>query len=166
MHYSKCLSVALLLSLNTSAYSATNQTEIELNFTHTPFVNLVGTAPGSNRMYDNNYIADWIFPVNVDLGTLGLASNILGGCGVNFSTANNFDLLHTVSGASLTQYKVLYHSQEFGINTNPTLSIPCNTVPTAIQFRPTGIVFGNFWEAGLIESGIYRDIINVVVTTQ
>ncbi len=164
-NYKYLLAVPLLM-LNINAHTATKQTEIELNFTHTPFVKFIGTAAGSNRMFDNNDIAVWIYPVNVDLGTLGLESNIHGDCAVNFSTANNFSLLHTLSGNYLTQYKVLYQSQEFGVNANPTLSMPCNTLATSIQFKATGIVVGNLWEEGLIQSGIYRDIVNVVVTTQ
>ena len=162
----KYLSVFFLLLVSGSASTATKQAEIDLSYTYTPYVTLVGTAAGSNRMYDNNDIADWIFPRIVDLGTLGLESNILGDCTINFSTANSFDLLHTVSSASLTQYKVLYQSQEFGLSANPALTIPCNTLPTTIQFIPTGIVIGNFWEAALIQSGVYRDTVHVSVTTQ
>jgi len=164
-HY-KYLSAAFLLVFSMNAHTATKQTEIEFNFKHTPFVKFIGTAPGSNRMYDNNDIANWIYPRMVELGTLGLASNILGDCDINFSTGNNFDLLHTVSGNSLTQYKIYFQSEVFASVVNPTLTIPCNTLPTSIQFKPSGIVFGNIWESVLIQSGIYRDVVNVVVTTQ
>jgi hypothetical protein len=157
------LSLVLLSSIG---LATTDQADIELQFTHTPYVSLTGTAPGSSRMYENTDIANWIFPTVVDIGTLGLDSNVPGDCDVSFSTLNNFDLLHTVSNASLTQYKLLYQSQEFGLANNPTLSIPCNTTPTMFQFKPTGIVFGNFSAASLIQNGVYRDVVTVVVTTQ
>ena len=161
------LLVAGLLGLScVQSNAATDQTDIELSYTYTPYVKLIGTAPGSSRQYDNNDIANWIFPSVVDLGTLGLESNVTGSCDINFSTLNNFNLLHTVSGNSLTKYKILYQAQEFGLASNPTLTIPCNTIPTTLEFTPTQIVFGNLWPALLIESGIYRDVVTVVVTTQ
>lgn len=149
-----------------AAFAATDQTGIDISVTHAPYVTLIGTAPGSTRYYGNNDIANWIFPSIVDLGTLGLESSVSGNCDINFSTANNFRLLHTVSGNSLTKYKIIYQSQDFRDTNNPTLSIPCNTVPTNIEFSPTQLVFGNLFPALLIESGVYRDIVTVVVTTQ
>ena len=152
--------------LTSGTNAVTKQTEIEMSYTHTPYVKLIGTAPGSNRVFDNNDIANWIYPVNVDLGTMGLDSNIPGDCDVNFTTLNNFNLKHTVSGSSLTSFEVLYRSEVFGTATNETLTMPCTSVPTSIQFKATGIVFGNIWEAYLIQSGTYSDTVNVVVTTQ
>jgi len=161
----KLVIMAFLFS-NSALNAATDQTDIEFSYTYTPYVKLIGTAPGSSRMYGNNDIANWIFPSVVDIGTLGLESNVGGDCDMNFSTLNNFNLLHTVSGNSLTKYKILYQSQEFGLDSNPTLSIPCNTTPTTMQFTPTQIVFGNLLPSLFIESGVYRDVITVVVTTQ
>ena len=158
--------LAWFFLLSSQAYAATDQTDLELNYTYTPYVKFVGTAVGASRQYDNDDIANWIFPSVVNLGTLGLESNIGGSCDINFSTLNNFDLLHTVSGSSLTKYKILYQAQEFSLDNNPTLSMPCTSIPTDINFEPTQIVFGNLWPELLIESGIYRDVVTVVVTTQ
>jgi len=160
------LLVSSLLFISTSLSAVTKQAEIEMSYKHAPYVKLIGTAPGSNRVFDNNDIADFITPVTVDLGTMGLDSNIPGDCEVNFSTLNNFDLKHTVSGSSITRYKVLYRTEEFGRASNQPLIMPCTSVPTSIQFRATGIVFGNIWESVLIQSGTYSDTVNVVVTTQ
>ena len=156
----------ILLATGAVAFAASDTTQIDLSVTHVPYVKLIGTAPGSSRFYGNNDIANWIFPSIVDLGTLGLETNVGGNCDINFSTLNNFDLLHTVSNNSLTPYKILYQSQEFGPATNPTLSLPCDTVPTTIEFTPTQIVFGNLYPALLIEAGVYSDTVTVVVTTQ
>ncbi len=163
------LVVLLMLFLDiflSIANAASDRTDIEFSYTYTPYVKLIGTVPGNSRQYGNNDIANWIFPSVVDLGTLGLESNVSGNCDITFSTLNNFRLLHTVSGSSLTPYKILYQSQEFGLASNPVLSIPCNTTPTTMQFTPTQIVFGNIFPALLIESGVYRDVVTIVVTTQ
>ena len=99
---------SILFATGTVAFAATDTTQIDLSVTHVPYVKLIGTAPGSSRFYGNNDIANWIFPSIVDLGTLGLETNVGGNCDINFSTLNNFDLLHTVSNNSLTKYKILY----------------------------------------------------------
>jgi hypothetical protein len=149
-----------------NAFAATDTTVINMSTTYTPYVSLTGTAPGASRFYSNNDIANWIFPNVVDLGTLGLESNLGGSCDINFSTQNNFDLLHTVSGNSLTKYKVIYQSQDFSDTSNPTLTIPCTTIPTTMQFSPTQIVWGNLFPTNWIEHGIYQDIVTIVVTSQ
>ena len=166
INHSKILIASLLLASTSTVIAATHSTNVDVSVTHAPYVKLIGTAPGSSRFYGNNDIANWIFPSIVDLGTLGLESNIGGNCDINFSSVNDFDLLHTVSGNSLTKYRVIYQSQSFSQTSNPTLTIPCNTLPTTIEFSPTQLVFGNFLPSLLIESGIYRDIVTVVVTTQ
>jgi len=156
----------LLTTLQAPLFAATDQTDIDIEVTHAPYVNLIGTAPGSTRYYGNNDIANWIFPSIVDLGTLGLESSVSGNCDLNFTTTNDFKLLHTISGNSLTKYKIIYQSQDFLATSNPTLTIPCNTAPTTIEFSPTQIVFGNIFPALLIEAGVYQDVVTVVVTTQ
>ena len=157
----------LIVALNSLAYAAdSKQVDIELQITHTPYVHFTGTAPGSHRMYDNNDIANWIYPTLVNIGTLGLESNMTGNCDISFSTVNNFDLLHTASSRSLTQYEIFYQSHVFGRTNNTLLTTLCNTAPTALEFKATGIVIGNFWEEVLIQSGVYRDIITVTVVTQ
>ncbi len=157
----------LLLLINTSSYSAgSDHTVIDLEVTHTPYVNFTGTAPGSTRTYDNNDIANWIYPVVTDIGTLGLESNIPGNCDISFSTINNFDLLHTGSGSSLIRYKILYLSQEFGQASNTPVTTLCNSIPTALQFKATGYYLGGIWGGVFMQSGIYQDIITVTVVTQ
>ena len=160
------ISASIFCTSCSIAFGASETTEISLNITHAPYVKFIGTAPGSSRFYGNNDIANWIFPSIVDLGTLGLETNVGGNCDINFSTLNNFDLLHTVSNNSLTKYKIIYQSQDLGQTSNPTLSLPCNTVPTTIEFTPTQIVWGNLFPTYWIEAGVYSDTVTVVVTTQ
>ncbi len=156
----------LLLMPNAISFAATDTAVISMSTTYTPYVSFTGTAPNSNNAYGNNDIANWIFPSIVDLGTLGLESNMGGNCDINFSTQNNFDLLHTVSGNSLTKYKVIYQSLEFNDTTNPTLTTPCTTLPTTMEFSPTQIVWGNLSPTTWIESGFYQDVVQITVTTQ
>lgn len=165
-HFKKAVTGITLLVSSFASFAATDETSIDISISHAPYVNLIGTAPGSTRYYGNNDIANWIFPSVVDLGTLGLESSVTGNCDINFSTLNNFALLHTISGNPLTKYKIIYQAQSFSVTSNPTLTIPCNTVPTTIEFSPTQLVFGNLYPALLIESGVYRDVVTVVVTTQ
>lgn len=154
------------LSAASSAFGATESTHISVQVTHDEYVRIIGSAAGSSRTYSNNDIANWIFPNIVDLGTLGLESNMPGNCDVSMTTLNDFDLLHTVSTQSLTKYKVIYESQEFSETNNPTLSLPCNLTPSIIQFSPTQIVWGNLAPSALIQTGTYSDTVTITVTTQ
>ncbi len=154
------------LLTTTNLQAATEHTDIQVNVIHDEYVKIVGTAAGSSRMYSNNDVANWIFPNTVDLGTLGLESNMSGNCALSVSTQNNFKLLHTVSGQRLTRYKLIYESHDFSETNNQGITLPCNFTPTNLQFAPTELVFGNLFPSLLIESGIYRDIVTFVVTTQ
>lgn len=156
----------LLFGLSNLAFSATKQAEIDVQVTHTPYVNFTGTAPGSTRTYDNDDISNWIFPIDVDIGTLGLESNISGNCSINFSTLNNFDLLHNNTASSLIRYKILYRSLEFGRANNPPLTMLCNTNPSLLQFKADGFYFGSFLGGAFMQSGLYSDIITITVVTQ
>jgi len=83
-------------------WAATEHSDIQINVIHDEYVRIVGTAAGASRMYSNYDVATWIFPNTVDLGTIGLESNMSGNCDFSMTTINNFRLLHTVTGESLT----------------------------------------------------------------
>ncbi len=168
MILNKPLKTAITFLLTVFAFSTTNaatdSTEITLSHTYEPYVKFTGTAPGASRFYDNNDVADYIFPVQVNLGTMGLASNVSGDCDLDFSTLNNFKLLHTVSNQNLSNYSIMYQGQSFEEISNPQLTIPCNTTPTDIDFILNGPTL-----AGIdfyIAAGTYRDVVTVTVTTQ
>lgn len=157
---------SILLAPIFNTYGATEHTDIDISVIHDEYVRIIGSAAGSSRFYSNEQIANWIFPNVVDLGTLGLESNLAGDCDFSISTLNNFQLLHTVNSEKLTKYKVIYASQEFSETSNPTFSLPCDSIPTPIEFSPTELVFGNLFPSLLISAGTYSDTITVVVTTQ
>ncbi len=162
--YFKIVAVLLCMSASLTAKAATDHADITLSHTYEPYVNFTGTAPGASRFYDNDDVYHFIFPVRVNLGTMGLESNTTGDCDLNFSTVNNFKLRHTVSNQTLSKYRVLYRGYSFSRSNNPELTIPCNTTPTALDFILTGWSLAGY--DGLIPAGIYRDIITVTVTTQ
>jgi len=153
---------SLLASASTSA--ATDEATIDISHTYTPFVNFTGTAPGASRFYDNDDLVNFIFPISVNLGTMGLESNVGGNCDLNFTTQNNFKLLHTINNGNFGDYSIQYRGQEFNETNNPQLELPCTASATDLNFILNGISFGGF--DFFLPSGVYQDIVNVVVTTQ
>ncbi len=80
------LTLCTLLTPNAITFAASDTAEINLNLNYTPYVKLIGTAPGRTRYYSNTDIVNWVTPSVVSLGTLGLESNVGGNCDINFST--------------------------------------------------------------------------------
>ena len=159
-----CILITALLS-QSNAFAASDETDIDISVTHTEYVNFTGTAPGASRFYDNDDLVNAIFPIAVNLGTMGLESNVAGDCDLNFSTLNNFRLLHTISNQNLSDYRILYEGQTFDQASNQVLTIPCNSTPTNLDF----ILTGGISFVGIdpfVQAGVYRDIVNVIVTTQ
>ena len=159
-----CILITALLS-QSNAFAASDETDIDISVTHTEYVNFTGTAPGASKFYDNDDLVNFIFPIAVNLGTMGLESNVAGDCDMNFSTLNSFRLLHTLNNQNLSDNSILYEGQTFSQASNQVLTIPCNTTPTDLNFILTGgisLVGIDF----LIPSGVYRDVVTVTVTTQ
>ena len=126
-------------------------------------MNFTGAAPGASRFYDNADVANFIFPVQVNLGTMGLASNVSGDCDLEFSTINNFKLLHTVSNKNLSDYSILYEGEVFEETSNSQITRNCNLAPTDLDFVLNGWTLAGF--DFFIDAGIYRDVVTVTVTS-
>lgn len=154
----------LFLMNSSSLHANTDSTDITLSHTYVPYVNFTGTAPGASRFYDNDDLVNFVFPITVSLGTMGLESNVGGDCDLDFSTQNNFELEHTVIPTSGGDYTVNYQGQTFNSTNNPTLTIPCTTIPTDISFVLNNLTIIGF--DPFIPSGVFRDVITVTVTTQ
>jgi len=142
------------------ANAAGESTDILVRVIHDQYVRLTGTAVGSSRMFS----VDDVKPPNgskplLSLGTLGLQSNIAGNCSMDFSTANNFRLRHTVSNKKLTSYILKYRNKRI-TRRKHTLTMPCNVLPTTLAFKRRG-KFRN-----RVRSGIYSDIVTITVTTE
>lgn len=168
MKPNKPLKTAIAFLLTVSAFSTTNAAtdtaEITLSHTYDPYVNFTGTAPGASRFYDNGDVYNFIFPATVNLGTMGLESNISGDCDIDFTTMNGFKLEHTVSNESLSNYRIEYQGETFEEGNNPQLTIPCSSTPTDLDFVLIGLSLSGF--DLFIPAGIYRDVVSVTVTTQ
>ena len=148
-----------------TAFAANDSAVINLSYTFTPYVSFTGTAPGLSRTYDNDDITNSGFPIPVNIGTMGLVSNVGGMCDLTFTTANNFKLLHTViPNKNLGNYKIHYKTIVFNETNNPLLSLDCTSAATDIDFELNSFGFSNI--DPFLESGTYRDVITVEVTTQ
>ncbi len=144
-------------------FAAEDATDIQIDVTHTPYVNLIGTAVGASRYYTENEVK----PVGnrrrgprVLIGTLGVEANVPGDCTLEFSTQNNFRLRHILSNQRLTNYRLRYNRTNITRRRNRTMTVPCNLTPRNIQWQAVGNFRNN------VRPGIYRDIITVTVTTQ
>ena len=155
-------SLALAFSLFTgNLYAVTKEADINLSFSHIEYLNLTGTVVGATRYFDMDYIR----PSNgragpkVDLGTLGLDSNFPGSCEIKFTTENNFKFRHTLSNKKLANYRLWYQGKKFTRRRNK-ITMPCSFTPTTIKLSTTK----RFRRR--IKSGLYQDVLSIVVTTQ
>jgi len=160
----KTITAIMTLLISTSAIVAVEDTStIDLEFTHTEYVNLIGTAVGASRFWT----VDDVQPVGnrrrgprVSIGTLGLESNATGDCELDFSTQNNFRLRHTVTNQRLSNFRLRFRGTNITRRRNRQMTVPCNFNPRNFQFQTTG----NFRQNP--QAGVYQDIITVTVTTQ
>lgn len=148
------------------AIAATDSSVIEISHTYTPYVKFTGTAPGISRFYDNNDVVPILFGVSTNIGTLGLESNVGGNCNIDFTTANNFELIHTDTGndTSFGEYNIQYESKTFSRSSNPQLELLCTSAATDLNFIISGPSVGGI--DALVAAGVYQDVISVTVTTQ
>ncbi len=160
----KCVFCFLPFFAVPSSNAASDSTVINLSYTFASYVSLTGTAPGASRFYDNNDLVNLSSALSVNIGTMGLESNVGGICDMEFSTVNDFKLIHTLNGNSLGGYIIQYEGEVFSEVSSPILQLPCTSSATDINFKlnSASLVGFDFFLA----SGIYQDIINVEVTTQ
>ncbi len=157
------ISALLLFSSAFTLNAAQDSTVIDLNVTFVDYVNFIGSAVGASKYYT----IDEIKPVgtnrrgpSVSLGRLGIESNSVGDCDVEFSTKNNFRLRHTVSNRRLTNYRLRWKGKNITRRRNKQMTLPCNTNAQRIQFQATGNFRNN------PQAGLYQDIVTITVTTQ
>lgn len=157
------MAVMMLLIPTSAIVAVEDSTTIDLEYTHTEYVNLTGTAVGASKFWT----VDDVQPVGnnprgprVLIGTLGLESNVGGDCDLDFSTQNNFRLRHIISNQRLTNYRLRYRGTNITRNRNRQMTVPCNFNPSNFQFQSTG----NFRQNP--QAGVYQDIITVTVTSQ
>jgi len=156
------LLVATMLVIVNTSFATTDVTNINITSSSLPFVNLAGTVVDTIKTFSASDIKPTgnkkIGP-RVTLGTLGLESNISGSCSLNFSSQNTYKLKHLISNVLLTKYILRYKG--VGITGKHTeIEVPCNQAQKPLIFRTVGRFNDN------TQSGIYRDVVTVTVTTQ
>lgn len=162
------LSFAVTASL--SLHAAEDSTEIELSYTYVEYLNFIGSAAGATRYFGHDEVmplSNKGNPANrigqtVNLGTLGLNSNITGDCTLDFSTQNDFQLEHTTSGKVLTSYRLEYRNTEITSGSNLQILLPCSSPVSNIDFTTTG----KYQNSNKPKAGVYQDIVNITVTSQ
>lgn len=158
----KIPSLALVLFLAVTAYAAEDSVSINLSVAHTQYVTLTGTVVGASRTFAESDIkpaANGQEGPTVELGTLGLASNVPGNCALSFTTANNFRLRHLDTNKSLTAYSLFYDGQNID-KKNGEITKSCNSAASPLTFSTNKNYQKN------VQTGIYQDKINIVVTTE
>ncbi len=158
--FSASLSLAFLL-LTGTLQAETKTADIDLSFSHIEYINLIGTLVGATRYFDMDYIR----PPNgeagpiVDLGTLGLDSNIPGNCVIRFESKNAYQFKHTVSNTLLAYYRLWYRGEKL-TNKRNKVTTPCSFTPEMVQLSTRQ----RFRKR--TESGLYQDILTVTVITE
>jgi len=158
------LSVSFLLLLSAfTLKAAQDTTEININATFIDYVNFIGSANGVSKFFT----VDEIQPQGnsssgprLSLGTLGLESNSVGDCDIQFVSKNNFRLRHIVSNQLLTNYRIIWKGNNVKNLPNRELTLPCNSTATDFVFQAVARFQAN------VQAGIYQDILTLTVTTQ
>jgi len=151
----------ILLSVG-FAFAATDSSQINLSLTHVNYVKLTGTVVNASRFFSvrdikprgNRRRGPW-----VELGTLGIESNMLGNCDLEFTTQNRFKLRHIISNKRLSRYRLKYKNKKIRKRKNK-ITLPCNAANSSLSFQTVGR-FRN-----RVKAGVYRDIVTITVTTQ
>ncbi len=149
------LATGLLFASSSIAFAATNSTDIQINVTKDAYVNLIGTAVGST----NSFLTSDIDNKTVSLGTLGLESNSQGNCDMTFSSANGYQLKHTVSNAVLVNYEISYAGVTNSATTTNTVTQSCNTAASSLDLVSPAL-------PAVVNAGTYSDTLTVTVVTQ
>lgn len=152
----------LILFLANSIFATENTATIDLSVTHTEYVSLTGTVVGANRVFSDDDVrpqSNGQRGPKVELGTLGVKSNIPGNCTLSLTTANGFRLRHINTNQRLAGYRLLYQGQRFN-RRNSDITQSCNTDPSPLEFS-TNKNYRN-----TMQTGIYQDKVTIVVTTE
>ncbi len=155
MKFTKTLIASAVFLVTSSAFAATDSTDIQINVTKDAFVNLVGSAVGST----NSFTTDDIDASTVSLGTLGLESNSAGDCDMTFASANAFKLINAGSGNDLGTYSIKYAGATHTVGAANTHTQSCNTVASAFELESPAM-------PATVDAGVYSDTVTVTVVTQ
>ena len=156
----KLLSAAVLMASSSIALAAT--TTIDLQVTRDAYVNITGTLATTTVALPSGTTGTPGIPAgSTGVGDLGTETNTTGGCDLNITSANGFNLLHDASTALLygTNYTVGYNGTTFG-PANTFLSLAsCTNADLPVTVDTPAV-------AGEVPNGTYNDTLTIAVTVQ
>ena len=151
---------AVLLSISSTAFALSQTDQIIINVTEAEFLTVSGTIVADASV--DLAVAD-VTNGSAVLGTLGADSNVSATCSVTMTTANTFQLLHTLSGAPL-------HAAAYSITYDGNTYTPAVSAGTTDCSGTTGVTSNVLLNGGglatTVASGVYTDILTVTIATQ
>lgn len=161
MKFTKTAIAAVLFASSTIAFAATDSTDITINVTKDPYVNLIGSLSTSQ---DVNLTEADVTSTTTTLGTLGTESNTTGGCDLAITSANDFKLQHDTNAAlylhGASNYSINYEGTSYTSGSANTATFTtCNNAASAFNMVSPAI-------SGVVLAGTYSDTLSITVTTQ
>ena len=153
--FSQVITIGFFLISQSMLFAANDTSTIELQVTEQEYLQLVGSAVGSDHVFN---VID-IDNKTVSLGTLGIQSNIAGNCMMIFSSFNQFKMKNMLSGDDLGVYSLKYQGNTYTAGTTNFFTQPCNVAATPLELASPDIPDN-------VTAGIYYGVIVVTVVTQ
>lgn len=152
---------ALFLATSSLAMAANDTTDIEINVTKDAYVNFIGTLQGN--VVKTLALTD-VNGSTTTLGTLGTESNTTGSCTVDFTTDNDFKMVHDTDASlflhGASQYTLAYEGATIQSGgTNSVNLTTCNNAASNMDMTSPAL-------PAVVIAGTYTDTIHVTVTTQ
>jgi hypothetical protein len=147
-----------LMTISAVTLAATDVKTINVQAVQGTFAELTGSAVDGN--INNISMNDIESNAVVSLGTLGVKSNG-DNCYIQFSTLNNFSLLHNTSGSLLKRYQLAYLGHQVSTNTDTTIALDSCLIGNSVL---TFAARENFSNA--IEDGWYQDRVTITLTAE
>ncbi len=155
----KLLSAAVLMASSSIALAAT--TTIDLQVTKDAYVNFTGTIDASATLPQ---AAPGVvgLPAGVtNVGNFGTETNVTGACDLTVTSANDFNLAHSVSGADLypSTYSVAWGAEGFGFGDTAAILTSCTNAAASLDIT-TPVV------STVVPNGLYEDTLTITVAVQ
>ncbi len=150
-----------LFALSSMVYAASDNKNLDINVTHIEFLRFIGSAADATRYLSPDQIRgasnNGPHPT-ISLGTLGLESSISGICTLVFESVHDFELKPSQGNAIFAKYKLDYKGNTIQLS-NPTMTLPCSSPPSSIDFTAVGKMKNK------AKAGGYSDIVTITVTS-
>jgi len=152
---------AVLLATSSLAIAATDTTDIEILVTKDAYVNFIGDLQGN--VTKTLSLAD-VNGTTTTLGTLGTESNTTGTCTVDFTSDNDYKMVHDVDAAMFlhgaNNYSIDWQNTSITSgNANSVILANCNNAASDFKMITPAL-------PAVVIAGTYKDTVHVTVTTQ